>query len=292
MKSFTLNVDARFALNIRIWGEENQLAPTIVMVHGFPDNSLVWQKVAERLATLFRVVAYDVRGAGESSIPSSTNAYKITYLVEDLAAVINAVSPHHPIHLVGHDWGSIQCWEAVTTPLLQDKIASFTSISGPSLDHAAYWIRQGLSKGSLNSKVKIINQLAHSWYIAAFHLPLASQVTWRVAFNRWPARLARLAKLHGEDFASQARDGAHGVKLYRANFIERLLTPKERKTQIPVQLIIPTQDKFVTAGLFDDLAQWASRVWRHEIEAEHWVQRSHPDEVSAYIREFVNFIEN
>lgn len=292
MKSFTLNVDARLALNIRIWGEENQLAPTIVMVHGFPDNSLVWQKVAERLATLFRVVAYDVRGAGESSIPSSTNAYKITYLVEDLAAVINAVSPHHPIHLVGHDWGSIQCWEAVTTPLLQDKIASFTSISGPSLDHAAYWIRQGLSKGSLNSKVKIINQLAHSWYIAAFHLPLASQVTWRVAFNRWPARLARLAKLHGEDFASQARDGAHGVKLYRANFIERLLTPKERKTQIPVQLIIPTQDKFVTAGLFDDLAQWASRVWRHEIEAEHWVQRSHPDEVSAYIREFVNFIEN
>jgi pimeloyl-ACP methyl ester carboxylesterase len=113
-----------------------------------------------------------------------------------------------------------------------------------------------------------------------------------VAFNRWPARLARLAKLHGEDFASQARDGAHGVKLYRANFIERLLTPKERKTQIPVQLIIPTQDKFVTAGLFDDLAQWANRVWRHEIEAEHWVQRSHPDEVSAYIREFVDFIDN
>jgi len=292
MKSHTLNINKRLALNIRIWGENSINTPTIVMVHGFPDNSLVWQKVAERLTPLFRVVAYDVRGAGESSIPSSTNDYKIKYLVEDLAAVINAVSPNQAIHLVGHDWGSIQCWEAVTTPLLQGKIASFTSISGPSLDHAAYWIRHGLSKGSFDSKVKIINQLAHSWYIAAFHFPLASQLTWRVAFNRWPAKIARLTKLHGEDFASQARDGAHGVKLYRANFIERLLTPKERKTDIPVQLIIPTQDKFVTAGLFDDLSQWTSRVWRHEIDADHWVQRSHPDEISAYIREFVDFLES
>lgn len=292
MNTFSLKISPSFALNVRIWGEQNTLAPTILMVHGFPDNSLIWQKVAERLAPLFRVVAYDVRGAGESSVPKATADYKISYLVEDLAAVIEHISPDAPVHLVGHDWGSIQCWEAVTTPLLQDKIASFTSISGPSLDHVAYWIRQGLLKGSAQSKLKIINQLAHSWYIAAFHLPLASQLTWRIAFNKWPARFTKFKQLHGEDFASQANDGAQGVKLYRANFIERLFKPQQRMTDIPVQLIVPTRDKFVTAGLFDDLGQWASRVWRHEIEAEHWVQRTHPDEISAYIREFVAFIEH
>jgi len=55
MKAQTLSISDKIALNIRIWGAENTLAPTIVMVHGFPDNSLVWQKVAERLAPLFRV---------------------------------------------------------------------------------------------------------------------------------------------------------------------------------------------------------------------------------------------
>ncbi|HNC03838.1 MAG TPA: alpha/beta hydrolase, partial [Agitococcus sp.] len=70
-----------------------------------------------------------------------------------------------------------------------------------------------------------------------------------------------------------------------------LLKPQERKTAIPIQLIIPTKDQFVTAGLFDDLTQWADRVWRHEIDAGHWVQRSHPDEISAYIREFVDFLD-
>ncbi|HNN28592.1 MAG TPA: alpha/beta fold hydrolase, partial [Agitococcus sp.] len=72
MKAQTLTISDKIALNVRIWGEENNLAPTIVMVHGFPDNSLIWQKVAERLAPLFKIIAYDVRGAGESSIPSST----------------------------------------------------------------------------------------------------------------------------------------------------------------------------------------------------------------------------
>ena len=175
---------ANITLAVRIWGDNNTLAPTLIMVHGFPDNSLVWQTIAEQLSKVFRVVAYDVRGAGDSSIPKATSAYKIRYLVDDLAAVIDAVSPSQAVHLIGHDWGAIQCWEAVTTPRLAGRIASFTSISGPSLDHAAYWMRQGLSHGSMEDRRKIFNQLVHSWYIAAFHFPLASQLTWRVAFNK------------------------------------------------------------------------------------------------------------
>jgi pimeloyl-ACP methyl ester carboxylesterase len=292
MKSFKIDSRPPIRLNVRFWGEQHTNAPIIVLVHGFPDNSLIWQAVAEQLSMLFRVVAYDVRGAGESSIPSATADYKITELVADLAAVINTVSPEQPVHLVGHDWGSIQCWEAVTTPLLQGRIASFTSISGPSLDHAAYWIRQGLGRGSRDDQVKILTQLAHSWYIAAFHLPLASQLTWRVAFNKWPKRLNLIKALHHEDFPSQASDGHHGVKLYRANFVERLFKPKPRHTSTPIQLIMPTRDRFVTAGLFDYLDQWATRLWRRVIDAEHWVQLSHPAEIAAFIREFVDFIED
>ena len=269
MKTLHLSTATDITLAVRIWGDDNILAPTLVMVHGFPDNSLVWQTVAEQLSTIFRVVAYDVRGAGDSTIPKATSTYKIRYL----------------------DWGAIQCWEAVTTPLLAGRVASFTSISGPSLDHAAYWMRQGLTQGSMDDKRKILNQLIHSWYIAAFHFPLASQLTWRVAFNKWPQMFSPIQALNLEDFPTQASDGHHGVKLYRANFIERLFKPQPRHTTVPIQLVIPTQDKFVTPALFDYLGQWASRVWRHEIDADHWVQLSHPAEVSAYIREFVDFIE-
>ena len=99
------------------------------------------------------------------------------------------------------------------------------------------------------------------------------------------------SSLKSRNFPSQASDGHHGVKLYRANFIERLFKPQQRHTDVPIQLVIPTRDKFVTPALFDYLDQWASNVWRREIDAEHWVQLSHPAEVTAYIREFVDFIE-
>ncbi|PTQ89696.1 alpha/beta fold hydrolase [Agitococcus lubricus] len=292
MLSFYISTPSAIKLHVRLWDNPNPFAPTLVLVHGFPDNSLVWQQIAERLSPLFKVVAYDVRGAGQSDIATTTAEYKIPCLVEDLAAVIDYVSPAQKVHLVGHDWGSIQCWEAVTTPRLQHRIASFSSISGPSLDHAAYWMGEGLRRGSHEDRVKILNQLLHSWYIAAFHFPLAGQLTWRVAFNKWPLAIARLHRqLVADLFPTQANDGKHGVKLYRANFIERLFKPQIRTTDLPIQLIIPTQDKFVTPALFDYLPRWASRVWRKEIEAEHWVQLSHPDEISAYIREFVEFIE-
>jgi pimeloyl-ACP methyl ester carboxylesterase len=113
--------------------------PTVVLVHGFPNTSAIWEPVAQQLATTFHVVVYDVRGAGDSDVPSKRSQFALPFLVEDMAAVIAAVSPQTPVHLVGHDWGSIQGWEAVTSGHLTGRIASYTTISGPPLDHAALW---------------------------------------------------------------------------------------------------------------------------------------------------------
>ena len=118
--------------------------PTILFVHGYPDTSAVWHPVAALLAGRYHVVAYDVRGAGASSAPGSTEGYRLVHLVADLAAVADAASPERPVHLVGHDWGSIQGWEAVGSDRLAGRIASFTSLYAPGLDHAAAWAAERL----------------------------------------------------------------------------------------------------------------------------------------------------
>lgn len=135
-------------LAVREWGDGDTHRPTVVLVHGYPDTSAVWLAVAERLAARYHVVAYDVRGAGASAAPSGTEAYRLERLVEDLAAVIDATTaaaPDRPVHLVGHDWGSIQGWEAVTTEPLAGRIASFTSISGPWLANVSYGLRKRMT---------------------------------------------------------------------------------------------------------------------------------------------------
>lgn len=267
--------------------------PTIVLVHGYPDAAGVWHTTAEHLAERYHVVAYDVRGAGHSSCPEPTAAYALPHLVEDLAAVVDAVSPERPVHLVGHDWGSIQSWEAVTTERLAGRIASFTTISGPSLDHAGHWLMQRLRAKAPEGLSAVARQLAHSWYIGLFHLPSLAPAFWKTSGEHvWPAVLERIEGIKdAAPSATQATDGAHGVKLYRANVRERLSKPRERRTDIPVQLIFPTRDHFMVPEIWDDLAQWAPMLWRFDIDAGHWLPISHPALLAHRIAGFVDHIE-
>lgn len=280
-------------LAVYTWGQPAAGKPNVVLVHGYPDSASVWKATAEILAQRYFVIAYDVRGAGRSTRPDHTAAYDLEHLVNDLAAVADAVSPKQKIHLVCHDWGSIQCWEAVTTDKMQGRIASYTSISGPSLDHAGYWIMQRLRSGSPEKYAQLARQAAHSWYVGLFHLPAIAPTFWKVAGDKlWPQVLEKVEGI--KDAApnpTQSSDGQLGVNLYRANFVNRLLSPNERRTELPVQLLFPKGDNFMIPEIWDDLPQWAPNLWRREVNAGHWIQVSHPQMVADYASEFIDFVE-
>ncbi|GAB2956533.1 SDR family oxidoreductase [Amycolatopsis acidiphila] len=249
-------------------------APTVLLVHGYPDTHTVWDDVAAQLATRFHVVRYDVRGAGASDSPRGTAAYRLPHLKDDLFAVADAVSPDEPVHVVAHDWGSIQSWEAVTEPGAHERIASYTSLSGPSLDHAAYWMRERWRRPTPRKLKQALTQQLHSWYILAFHVPVLPELLWRtVLARRWPLLLSRVEGVPprpGHPAPTLASDAARGVSLYRANFRSRLNKPRERHTQVPVQVITPTGDHYVTPALTEGLERWAPRLWRRRLHAGHW----------------------
>ncbi len=273
------------------WGDQSD-KPTLLLVHGYPDAASVWRPLAELLAGRYQVVAYDVRGAGRSSRPKRTEAYDLEHLVNDLAAVVDAVSPDQAVHLLCHDWGSIQGWEAVTTDRLRGRIASYTTISGPSLDHAGYWVMQRLRSGSPQKMAQVARQLAHSWYVGMFHLPALGPAAWTLGLDKlWPKILEKSEGIHAEASSTQARDGRVGVKLYRANFAKRVLKPQQRHTDTPVQLIWPKRDRFMVPEIWDDLPQWAPKLWRREIDAGHWLQLSHPQQLADWAGEFIDFVE-
>jgi len=174
-------------LAVRTWSADK--SPTVILVHGYPDANHVWEKVAERLSRDFKVVAYDVRGAGNSSVPQGRAAYKLRELRDDLHAVMDAVSPNDKVHLVGHDWGSIQTWESVTDPDAENRIASYTTLSGPCLDHVGQWMKARLREQKIGV---VLNQLSHSWYIGAFQLPVLAPALWKAGLAKaWPKVLRR-----------------------------------------------------------------------------------------------------
>ncbi len=275
-------------LAVRTWSSDK--SPTVVLVHGYPDANHVWEKVAERLSRDFKVVAYDVRGAGNSSIPKDRAAYKLRQLRDDLHAVMDAVCPNEKVHLVGHDWGSIQTWESVTDPGAEQRIASYTTLSGPCLDHVGQWMKARLREQKVGT---VLNQLAHSWYIGAFQLPVLAPTLWKVGLAKaWPQLLRRSENLHSETSATQQQDGIHGIELYRANMRPALLKPRERYTKVPVQLIVAREDNYVRPAMLEDLHLWTDRLWRRELDCGHWGPLlQHPDVTARWIREFIQHID-
>ena len=262
-------------------------APTVLCVHGYPDNGEVWDALADALGDSYRVVTYDVRGAGASSAPRPVAAYRLTELRDDLFAVIDAVSPDRPVHLIAHDWGSIQSWEAVTEPGAERRIASYTTLSGPCLDHVGQNMRSG------GDPLGSLRQLAKSWYIGAFHLPGLAPLIWKLGLgDAWPGVLRRTEGLKAAPSATQTRDGAQGVALYRANMLPRLRHPRERRTQVPVQLLVAGRDRYVNPGLLDNLPEWTGPLWRREMNTGHWGPLlAHAAVTADYLKEFIAHVE-
>ncbi|PWE08293.1 short chain dehydrogenase [Streptomyces sp. BSE7F] len=271
--------------------------PAVVLVHGYPDSKEVWSRVAPRLAERFHVVAYDVRGHGASTAPRPLRGgFTLEKLTDDFLAVAEAVSPHRPVHLVGHDWGSVQGWEFVTAPRARERILSFTSVSGPSLDHFGHWIKSRVSRPTPRRAGHLLGQGVRSWYVYALHTPVLPELAWRGPLGRyWPRLLERVERVPGDGYptVSLPSDAAHGAWLYRDNVRSRLGDPRpDAYAHVPVQLVTPLGDRFLSPRLHDGLEQWAPRLTRRTLSSGHWVPRSRPDQLATWIADFVTSVED
>ncbi|WP_405907731.1 SDR family oxidoreductase [Streptomyces sp. NBC_00828] len=271
--------------------------PTVVLVHGYPDSKEVWAEVAGRLSERFHVVLYDVRGHGRSSAPQPLRGgFTLEKLTDDFLAVVDAVSPDKPVHLVGHDWGSVQSWEFVTVARTEGRIASFTSMSGPSLDHFGHWIKQRVKRPTPRRVGQLLGQGAKSWYVYLLHTPVLPELAWRGPLGKlWPKILQRVEKVPSDGYPTPSlpSDAAHGAWLYRDNVRARLSRPRtDAYAHAPVQLVTPLGDAFLSEHLYDELEQWAPGLVRRTLPAKHWVPRTRPDQLAAWITEFVHANED
>jgi pimeloyl-ACP methyl ester carboxylesterase len=290
----TVTTSDGVSLAVRSYTEIDKRRPTILAIHGYPDNHHVWDGVAEKLADRYNVVAYDVRGAGESSTPADRSGYRLTQLAADVGAVIDSLGVDE-VHLLGHDWGSVQGWAAVTDKSVMGKIASYTSISGPHLDYAGKFLR---SPRTPRAVADVVTQFLASGYIWFFLCPGAPEIAIRSGatmkvfaaverIGRSTARSPRrAASLRSID------DYINGLNLYRANMPGPILAPGPQlpQTTVPVQVLVARQDHFVSPALqrFTGSIPVGSRVL--SIEGGHWVVASHPDVIARLTSRWVNLV--
>jgi pimeloyl-ACP methyl ester carboxylesterase len=85
-------------------------SPTIIFIHGFPLNKLMWEKQIEALKETYRVIAYDIRGHGDSG--AGKDIFSIELFVDDLFSLMDALKIETTI-LCGFSMGGYIALNAV-----------------------------------------------------------------------------------------------------------------------------------------------------------------------------------
>lgn len=74
----------------------------VVLLHGFPQTSFAWRKIAPKLAEKYTVIAPDLRGMGASGKPAS--GYDKKTIAEDVYQLMRGLG-YEKFYLAGHDFG-------------------------------------------------------------------------------------------------------------------------------------------------------------------------------------------
>ncbi|MDH3734275.1 MAG: alpha/beta fold hydrolase [Gemmatimonadota bacterium] len=92
----------------RIWYQTIGVGSPVVVVHGGPglDHSYLVPGL-EPLAEANRLILYDQRGLGSSSVPLDTTTITMTRFLDDIDALRDQVAGTERVTLLAHSWGAI-----------------------------------------------------------------------------------------------------------------------------------------------------------------------------------------
>jgi pimeloyl-ACP methyl ester carboxylesterase len=273
--------------------------PPVILCHGFPELAYSWRHQITELANAgYRVIAPDMRGYGQSSVPAAVEAYDVLTVGLDVVGILDELDIPHAV-LIGHDWGATVCWTlALTHP---ERVSAVAGLSVPFFPRSPVPPMQILRE-----------RLGDDWYqnwfqqVGPADRAMASQVARTVtATEEWTEEWANRAIdspppsaswLTERDLAvfvtALTRTGFSGGLNYYRNI--------DRNWRLTAHLdgkLIEQPSLFITGG--DDIVRRflpGTRMDGHMADlrgfvvldgAGHWIQQERPDEVN---RELIRFL--
>jgi pimeloyl-ACP methyl ester carboxylesterase len=255
-------------------GEE----PAIVLMHGFPDNLHLYDRLVPWLVDSRRVVAFDFLGWGESSKPSRY-PYTAANQTGDLDAIIEHLKLEHVV-LVAHDasgppaidWALAHPDRVAALVLLNTYYCRMPTLRPPE----AIWL---FSTPLVRNVARIVSRLFHNflfrkmywWQVGGFmrdaevrkeFVPLLYQ-----QFAATPSTQPAFLRLN-EDLPLTVRDRSRMI-------------PQMKAFRRPVRIIFGAGDPYLNAGVarsFHELFPTSDLFLLPD--AYHFVQIDEPEEVA------------
>ncbi len=120
---------------------------TVLLLHAAMGSSQRWFRWMPRLAARYRVLRMDLRGHGQSQIPSPDQAFSLAHLVGDVLELLDHQAPGR-VHVVGNSAGGYVAQRlAIEHPERVKTLALYGSTPGLKQSHAPTWIPKIAERG-------------------------------------------------------------------------------------------------------------------------------------------------
>lgn len=86
-----------------LYHEDVGPGPVVVLLHGFPLDSSMWEYQYSAIGSMYRIIAPDLRGHGLSAVPEGV--YTIGEMADDVIDTLDALGITEPVVVGGHSMG-------------------------------------------------------------------------------------------------------------------------------------------------------------------------------------------
>jgi haloacetate dehalogenase len=262
--------------------------PPLLLLHGWPQSHVEWHRVAPMLAAHFTVIATDLRGYGDSSIPaegSSHEGYTKREMARDQIEVMRSLG-FDRFAVVGHDRGArvgqrmtLDYPGAVKKLALIDVVPTYTLYTHLTKEFATVYYHWFLLIQPPPLPETILGNSAEFFLRTWAFSGLIPEVITAEAFAHYLRCFTNPAKLHAmcEDYRAGATID-----------LEHEKNDLEKKMQCPVLVLWGA--KGAMGLLYDVLAEWqamALDVRGKAFDGGHWLPEQFPEDVSAELISFL-----
>ena len=252
---------------------QSGLGSPVLLLHGFPDSSTLWDDVAPHLlAAGHRVIAPDLRGFGASDAPTAVGEYALGHSVADLRALITRLTGGEPVHVIGHDWGAVAGW-----CLALEHPQVVRSLVAVSVGHPREYALAGVEQ-----RLKGLYTLL--WQVPGFAERWLAQGDF-AGLRGWARQHPRIEDCV-RDMARPGRLTA-GLNWYRAN-LRRVLFGSWEHCAVPTLGVWSSGDHFLAEDQMRNSARRMRAPWRYEriAGAGHWLPLEQPELIAKLALEW------
>lgn len=267
----------RSGLNLRYAELGDSAHPTVVLMHGVPENLQAWYAAAPLLAENYHVLAVDWPGFGGSDPLASHGEYTSRRFAEVIVEFMDSVQLDQAI-LMATDIALLPALlVGLEHPSRVSKLVVMDGIPFPRPQHSSWELKSFAKEGSIRGTALV------RWFPG-----IAAQIARMKGFYRGHAIPAEVRREFAADGIRKSNQDAFLAYFQNFHIGQKDFERRAHELQTPVLVVWGKHDRFISVKLAYEIAETLPNATLEVIEkAGHFV---HMDTPEALVRVVTRFL--